>query len=240
MGWTQYLLAGSPPPSINIHSFNSYRSYRSFKQAVMSPWFLLDPIERWLLKQKQGKYPQQIQIVTSTLGSNPFETSWGREMHLSFYFRYLWWSWTVWSSNAPTQTHPRRPSAPQETLVTGSFDLQDVLFYGGCGFTIMRCMSFALENCDRKEGSYSFLDLLKYNFYLPFFFFGPIMTFDQFHVQVCPDQSADQWNVFLHIWCVAEDEDRPWSCSLCSNDLILYNMYTIWHHNEREESIIKM
>ncbi|KAG7260246.1 hypothetical protein CRUP_037030 [Coryphaenoides rupestris] len=70
-----------------------------------------------------------------------------------------------------------------EALVTGSFDLQDVLFYGGCGFSIMRCMSFALENCDRKEGSFSFYDLLKYNFYLPFFFFGPIMTFDQFHVQ---------------------------------------------------------
>ena len=86
----------------------------------------------------------------------------------------------------PAQTPPRCPSVPQETLVTGSFDLQDVLFYGGCGFTIMRCMSFALENCDRKEGSYSFLDLLKYNFYLPFFFFGPIMTFDQFHAQVCP------------------------------------------------------
>lgn len=45
-------------------------------------------------------------------------------------------------------------------------------------------MSFALENCDRKEGSYTFTDLLKYNFYLPYFFFGPIMTFDRFHAQV--------------------------------------------------------
>lgn len=48
----------------------------------------------------------------------------------------------------------------------------------------MRCMSFALESCERKEGIYSIFDLLKYNFYLPFFFFGPVMTFDQFHAQV--------------------------------------------------------
>ncbi|KAM9649031.1 protein-cysteine N-palmitoyltransferase HHAT-like protein isoform 2-T2 [Morphnus guianensis] len=60
----------------------------------------------------------------------------------------------------------------------------DVLFYGGSGFTIMRCMSFALESSERKEGIYSIFDLLKYNFYLPFFFFGPVMTFDQFHAQV--------------------------------------------------------
>lgn len=48
----------------------------------------------------------------------------------------------------------------------------------------MRCMSFALENCERKDGNYSILELLKYNFYLPFFYFGPIMTFDKFYVQV--------------------------------------------------------
>ncbi|XP_068951922.1 protein-cysteine N-palmitoyltransferase HHAT-like protein [Petaurus breviceps papuanus] len=72
----------------------------------------------------------------------------------------------------------------QSGFITGTFDLQDVLFYGGSGFTIFRCMSFALENCARPEGNYSFLDLLKYNFYLPFFFFGPIMTFDKFHAQV--------------------------------------------------------
>lgn len=48
----------------------------------------------------------------------------------------------------------------------------------------MRCMSLALENCERQEGIYSMVDLLKYNFYLPFFFFGPVMTFDQFHAQV--------------------------------------------------------
>ena len=79
----------------------------------------------------------------------------------------------------------------QESLVTGSFDLQDILFYGGCGFSIMRCMSFALENCEKKEGNYTFTDLLKYNFYLPFFFFGPIMTFDRYHAQVRILDSAE-------------------------------------------------
>ncbi|XP_014870187.1 hedgehog acyltransferase like, a isoform X2 [Poecilia latipinna] len=87
----------------------------------------------------------------------------------------------------------------QEALVTGSFDLQDILFYGGCGFSIMRCMSFGLENCDRKEGNYTFSDLLKYNFYLPFFFFGPIMTFDRFHAQANNTQltrkEREMWNI---------------------------------------------
>uniref|UniRef100_A0A3B3VYY8 Hedgehog acyltransferase like, a n=1 Tax=Poecilia latipinna TaxID=48699 RepID=A0A3B3VYY8_9TELE len=89
----------------------------------------------------------------------------------------------------------------QEALVTGSFDLQDILFYGGCGFSIMRCMSFGLENCDRKEGNYTFSDLLKYNFYLPFFFFGPIMTFDRFHAQVrslihhLTRKEREMWNI---------------------------------------------
>lgn len=75
--------------------------------------------------------------------------------------------------------------------MTGSFDLQDILFYGGCGFSIMRCMSFGLENCEKKDGNYKFSDLLKYNFYLPFFFFGPVMTFDRYHAQV--SRSAAQW-----------------------------------------------
>lgn len=87
----------------------------------------------------------------------------------------------------------------QESLVTGSFDLQDVLFYGGCGFTIMRCMSFALENCEKKDGNYSFSDLLKYNFYLPFFFFGPVMTFDLFHAQAnnvkLTRKEREVWNI---------------------------------------------
>ncbi|XP_075876725.1 hedgehog acyltransferase like, a isoform X1 [Nelusetta ayraudi] len=87
----------------------------------------------------------------------------------------------------------------QESLVTGSFNLQDVLFYGGCGFSLMRCMSFALENCDRKEGSYTFTDLLKYNFYLPYFFFGPIMTFDKFHAQAnntkLTRKDREMWNI---------------------------------------------
>lgn len=75
--------------------------------------------------------------------------------------------------------------------MTGYFDLQDILFYGGCGFSIMRCMSFALENCEKKDGSYTFSDLLKYNFYLPFFFFGPVMTFDRYQAQVRSLESTE-------------------------------------------------
>ncbi|XP_073916193.1 protein-cysteine N-palmitoyltransferase HHAT-like protein isoform X3 [Castor canadensis] len=74
--------------------------------------------------------------------------------------------------------------APQSGFVTGTFDLQDVLFHGGSGFTVLRCTSFALECCAHPDRRYSLADLLKYNFYLPFFFFGPIMTFDRFHAQV--------------------------------------------------------
>nr|XP_006120672.1 protein-cysteine N-palmitoyltransferase HHAT-like protein isoform X2 [Pelodiscus sinensis] len=91
---------------------------------------------------------------------------------------------------------------PQNGFVTRTFDLQDVLFYGGSGFTIMRCMSFALENAERKEGIYSIIDLLKYNFYLPFFFFGPIMTFDRFHSQVSTSElrrkDNEMWNIRVH------------------------------------------
>uniref|UniRef100_A0A8C1IED5 Hedgehog acyltransferase like, a n=1 Tax=Cyprinus carpio TaxID=7962 RepID=A0A8C1IED5_CYPCA len=90
----------------------------------------------------------------------------------------------------------------QEGFATGSFDLQDVLFYGGCGFSIMRCMSFALENCEKKDGNYSFLDLIKYNFYLPFFFFGPVMTFDRFHQQAnnpnLTRKEREMWNITIH------------------------------------------
>ncbi|KAJ8375012.1 hypothetical protein SKAU_G00055920 [Synaphobranchus kaupii] len=85
----------------------------------------------------------------------------------------------------------------QDGFVKGTFELQHVLFYGGCGFTIMRCMSFALENCDKKESNYSFLELLKYNFYLPFFFFGPVMTFDKFHTQAnSPDLIRKEWEMW--------------------------------------------
>ncbi|KAL7840788.1 hypothetical protein AOLI_G00261110 [Acnodon oligacanthus] len=89
----------------------------------------------------------------------------------------------------------------QVGFVTGSFELRPVLFYGGCGFTIMRCMSFALENCEKKEGNYSILELLKYNFYLPFFYFGPVMTFDKFYKQANnPDlnrKEREMWNIFI-------------------------------------------
>uniref|UniRef100_A0A452QWT3 Hedgehog acyltransferase like n=1 Tax=Ursus americanus TaxID=9643 RepID=A0A452QWT3_URSAM len=72
----------------------------------------------------------------------------------------------------------------QSGFVTGTFDLQEVLFHGGSGFTVLRCTSFALESCAHPDRRYSLADLLKYNFYLPFFFFGPIMTFDRFHAQM--------------------------------------------------------
>ncbi|XP_012735628.2 hedgehog acyltransferase like, b isoform X1 [Fundulus heteroclitus] len=89
----------------------------------------------------------------------------------------------------------------QAGFVEGDFELRHVLFYGGCGFTIMRCMSFALENCERKDGNYSILELLKYNFYLPFFYFGPIMTFDKFYGQVNKSdltrKEREMWNISL-------------------------------------------
>ncbi|KAM4029062.1 protein-cysteine N-palmitoyltransferase HHAT-like protein [Anomaloglossus baeobatrachus] len=81
-------------------------------------------------------------------------------------------------------------SSWQGGFVSGTFTLQDILFYGGSGFSILRCMSFALETCDRKEGFYTPIQLLKYNFYLPFFFFGPIMTFDRFREQVSSKSTA--------------------------------------------------
>uniref|UniRef100_A0A8D2PV43 Hedgehog acyltransferase like n=1 Tax=Zosterops lateralis melanops TaxID=1220523 RepID=A0A8D2PV43_ZOSLA len=98
----------------------------------------------------------------------------------------------------------------QSGFVTGAFDLQDVLFYGGCTFTIMRCMSFALESCEREEGIYSIFDLLKYNFYLPFFFFGPVMTFDQFRAQVSTrelrrkddEMKSIRVNALLHVGAI--------------------------------------
>lgn len=89
----------------------------------------------------------------------------------------------------------------QAGFVEGDFELRRVLFYGGCGFTIMRCMSFALENCERKDGNYSILELLKYNFYLPFFYFGPVMTFDKFYVQANKSDLTrrewEMWNISL-------------------------------------------
>ncbi|XP_073438287.1 protein-cysteine N-palmitoyltransferase HHAT-like protein [Dendrobates tinctorius] len=78
----------------------------------------------------------------------------------------------------------------QNGFVSGTFTLQEILFLGGSGFSILRCMSFALETCDKKEGFYTPIQLLKYNFYLPFFFFGPIMTFDQFREQVSSKSTA--------------------------------------------------
>lgn len=92
----------------------------------------------------------------------------------------------------------------QAGFVEGDFELRRVLFYGGCGFTIMRCMSFALENCERKDGNYSILELLKYNFYLPFFYFGPVMTFDKFYIQVGPlgSLSLKLHSVYVLVSCL--------------------------------------
>ncbi|XP_010900672.1 hedgehog acyltransferase like, b [Esox lucius] len=89
----------------------------------------------------------------------------------------------------------------QASFVMVDFELRSVLFYGGCGFTIVRSMSFALENCQKKDANYSILELLKYNFYLPFFYFGPIMTFDKFHAQanrvVLTRKEGEIWNISL-------------------------------------------
>lgn len=72
----------------------------------------------------------------------------------------------------------------------------------------MRCMSFALENCERKDGNYSIIELLKYNFYLPFFYFGPIMTFDQFHVQVNPMTRLSQYFPTF-FWAMVFHRENP-------------------------------
>ncbi|XP_047627096.1 protein-cysteine N-palmitoyltransferase HHAT-like protein isoform X3 [Phacochoerus africanus] len=77
-----------------------------------------------------------------------------------------------------------RPGQPCLIQTGPSNLLAEVLFHGGSGFTVLRCTSFALESCAHPDRRYSLADLLKYNFYLPFFFFGPIMTFDRFHAQV--------------------------------------------------------
>ncbi|TRZ00390.1 hypothetical protein DNTS_013054 [Danionella cerebrum] len=57
------------------------------------------------------------------------------------------------------------------------------------------------QNCERKDGNYSILELLKYNFYLPFFYFGPIMTFDKFYLQANnPDltrKDGEMWNIVV-------------------------------------------
>lgn len=73
----------------------------------------------------------------------------------------------------------------------------------------MRCMSFALESSERKEGIYSIFDLLKYNFYLPFFFFGPVMTFDQFHAQVSAPEARRKEDLSLPLRTWVERSRTP-------------------------------
>lgn len=56
----------------------------------------------------------------------------------------------------------------------------------------LRCISFAMDYCWRLQESdkdkpvkpYSLLDLLAYNFYLPLFANGPVVTFGTFHKTV--------------------------------------------------------
>ncbi|GLD54724.1 hedgehog acyltransferase like, b isoform X1 [Lates japonicus] len=67
---------------------------------------------------------------------------------------------------------------------------------------IMRCMSFALEGFhERKDGNYSILELLKYNFYLPCLLFRAHHDLDKFYVQANksdPDQKERElWNISL-------------------------------------------
>lgn len=76
----------------------------------------------------------------------------------------------------------------------------------------MRCMSFALESSERKEGIYSIFDLLKYNFYLPFFFFGPVMTFDQFHAQVSAPEAGLEEDLSLCLFSWFSCLQNPTFC----------------------------
>lgn len=76
----------------------------------------------------------------------------------------------------------------------------------------MRCMSFALESSERKEGIYSIFDLLKYNFYLPFFFFGPVMTFDQFHAQVSAPEAGLEEDLSLRLFAWVQCLQNPTFC----------------------------
>ena len=60
----------------------------------------------------------------------------------------------------------------------------------------LRCISFALEYCwledkkdekDKPRQKYSFMDMLVFNFYLPLFANGPVVTFDSFYREVGTD-----------------------------------------------------
>ena len=58
--------------------------------------------------------------------------------------------------------------------------------------SVLRCISFGMEYCwrarenlkDKQSSLYSLLDLLVFNFYLPVFVNGPVITFDTFQKTV--------------------------------------------------------
>lgn len=68
---------------------------------------------------------------------------------------------------------------PSVLQVDGNFL---AIAYSAIAFTILRSSSFCMEKLNDVSSSneYSIATLLQYNFYLPYFFFGPVMTFDTF------------------------------------------------------------
>lgn len=63
-----------------------------------------------------------------------------------------------------------------------------VMAHSSFVFAIFRCCSYAMERCRSKSGAssdrFSSFILFRYNFYLPYYFFGPVMTFDCFTEKV--------------------------------------------------------
>lgn len=60
-----------------------------------------------------------------------------------------------------------------------------LLAYSGLIFSALRIFGFILEdNHDDESPATLAYEALTYNFYLPFFFFGPVMTYDVFIAKV--------------------------------------------------------
>ena len=78
---------------------------------------------------------------------------------------------------------------------SGNVTVQYFLLIYALSMTNIRYTSFCLEHChhlrssegkgrqDKGQG-FSFLDMFVYIFYFPVFFSGPLMTYDQFYLQV--------------------------------------------------------
>nr|XP_039256772.1 protein-cysteine N-palmitoyltransferase HHAT-like protein [Styela clava] len=78
------------------------------------------------------------------------------------------------------------------------------LAYVSLGFVTLRCCSYAFESIDdrssKKGQQYGFHRLLQYNFYLPYFFFGPVMTYDVYIDETMPTHSKDNLlNIFKEV-----------------------------------------